>query len=90
MQYMRTGLLVSVLTLVLATSIFFAVPAAGAQAQKAGQKITWIFATNPGPAANTWSFYPYPRFQKLLVNGLREGLLHRLAAVDDGYDGVVR
>ena len=39
---------------------------AEAQAQKAGQKITWVFATNPGPAANTWSFYPYPRFQKLL------------------------
>ncbi len=40
---------------------------AEAQAPKAGQqKITWVFATNPGPAANTWSFYPYPRFQKLL------------------------
>jgi TRAP-type C4-dicarboxylate transport system substrate-binding protein len=39
---------------------------AEAQAQKPGQKITWIFATNPGPAANTWTFYPYPRFQKLL------------------------
>jgi TRAP-type C4-dicarboxylate transport system substrate-binding protein len=32
----------------------------------AAQKTTWIFATNPGPAANTWTFYPYPRFQKLL------------------------
>lgn len=39
----------------------------GASAEAApAQKITWIFATNPGPAANTWSFYPYPRFQKLL------------------------
>jgi TRAP-type C4-dicarboxylate transport system substrate-binding protein len=32
----------------------------------AAQKTTWIFATNPGPAANTWTFYPYARFQKLL------------------------
>ncbi len=32
----------------------------------AAQKTTWIFATNPGPAANTWTFYPYPRFQELL------------------------
>jgi len=37
---------------------------AEAQAQK--PKITWIFATNPGPGANSWSFHPYPRFQKLL------------------------
>jgi TRAP-type C4-dicarboxylate transport system substrate-binding protein len=37
-----------------------------AQAQKTAQPIKWVFATNPGPAANTWSFYPYPRFQKLL------------------------
>jgi TRAP-type C4-dicarboxylate transport system substrate-binding protein len=34
--------------------------------QAAGEKVTWTFATNPGPAANSWSFYPYPRFQKLL------------------------
>ena len=39
---------------------------AEAQTQQSGQKMTWVFATNPGPAANTWSFYPYPRFQKLL------------------------
>ncbi len=32
----------------------------------AAQKTTWVFATNPGPAANTWTFYPHPRFQKLL------------------------
>ena len=32
----------------------------------AGEKVTWTLATNPGPAANSWSFYPYPRFQKLL------------------------
>ncbi|MDP3040542.1 MAG: TRAP transporter substrate-binding protein DctP [Deltaproteobacteria bacterium] len=47
------------------------VDADAAPAQKPGQKITWVFATNPGPAANTWSFYPYPRFQKLLE--LRSG-----------------
>lgn len=34
-------------------------------------KVTWILATNPGPAANSWSFHPYPRFQKLLE--LRSG-----------------
>ena len=28
--------------------------------------IVWTFATNPGPAANTWAFHPYPRFQELL------------------------
>ncbi|MDH4266553.1 MAG: TRAP transporter substrate-binding protein DctP [Deltaproteobacteria bacterium] len=39
----------------------------GACAEAApAQKFSWIFATNPGPAANTWTFYPYPRFQKLL------------------------
>ncbi|MCG8375188.1 MAG: hypothetical protein MI702_01750, partial [Chlorobiales bacterium] len=37
----------------------------GARAAE-GEKVTWTFATNPGPAANTWSFHPYPRFQKLL------------------------
>ncbi len=47
------------------------VDADAAPAQKPGQKITWVFATNPGPAANTWTFYPYPRFQKLLE--LRSG-----------------
>ncbi len=30
------------------------------------EKVTWTLATNPGPAANSWTFYPYPRFQKLL------------------------
>lgn len=29
-------------------------------------KFEWTFATNPGPAANTWAFHPIPRFQKLL------------------------
>ena len=32
----------------------------------AGEKVTWTLATNPGPAANSWTFYPFPRFQKLL------------------------
>ena len=54
------------LGLIVAFGVFSSVPKADAQAQKPGQKITWVFATNPGPAANTWSFYPYPRFQKLL------------------------
>jgi len=37
-----------------------------ASSEAAGEKVTWTLATNPGPAANSWSFYPYPRFQKLL------------------------
>ena len=37
-----------------------------ARSDAAGEKVTWTLATNPGPAANSWTFYPYPRFQKLL------------------------
>jgi len=37
-----------------------------ASTEAAGEKVTWTLATNPGPAANSWTFYPYPRFQKLL------------------------
>ncbi len=48
---------------------------AEAQPLKAGEKITWVFATNPGPAANTWSFHPYPRFQKLLEKNSRGRLV---------------
>jgi TRAP-type C4-dicarboxylate transport system substrate-binding protein len=66
MERKRTGCLIAVFALILTFATFLAVPEAGAQAQKAGQKVTWVFATNPGPAANTWSFHPYPRFQKLL------------------------
>ena len=54
------------LVVILTFAVSLSVSTAAAQAQKPGQKITWVFATNPGPAANTWSFYPYPRFQKLL------------------------
>jgi TRAP-type C4-dicarboxylate transport system substrate-binding protein len=46
--------------------LLLALAALPAGADAAQQKITWTFATNPGPAANSWSFYPYPRFQKLL------------------------
>jgi TRAP-type C4-dicarboxylate transport system substrate-binding protein len=54
-----------------ALGIFAVVLAVGisclpAPSEAGQQKITWTFATNPGPAANTWTFYPYPRFQKLL------------------------
>ena len=35
-------------------------------AAAADDKVVWTFATNPGPAANTWCFHPYPRFQNLL------------------------
>ena len=34
---------------------------------QAADKVVWTFATNPGPAANTWAFHPYPRFQNLLA-----------------------
>lgn len=50
----------------LAVVLAFALLCLPATGDAAQQKITWTFATNPGPAANTWSFYPYPRFQKLL------------------------
>ena len=33
---------------------------------QAADKVTWTFATNPGPAANTWSFHPFNRFAQLL------------------------
>ncbi len=64
----KSRFLTSALSLILifALGLFF-FPAVGqAQATKPGQKVTWVFATNPGPAANSWSFHPYPRFQKLL------------------------
>ena len=54
------------LGIIVAFAASFCLPDAAAQAPKAGQKTTWVFATNPGPAANTWTFHPYPRFQKLL------------------------
>ncbi len=33
---------------------------------QAADKVVWTFATNPGPAANTWSFHPFNRFAQLL------------------------
>jgi TRAP-type C4-dicarboxylate transport system substrate-binding protein len=62
-KFFKGGIL---LFLILALVCFFMPSSIQAQATKPGQKITWIFATNPGPAANSWSFHPYPRFQKLL------------------------
>ena len=38
-----------------------------ANSVQAADKVVWTFATNPGPAANSWSFHPYPRFQNLLL-----------------------
>jgi TRAP-type C4-dicarboxylate transport system substrate-binding protein len=35
-------------------------------AVQAADKVVWTFATNPGPAANTWSFHPVNRFAQLL------------------------
>ncbi|RPJ41059.1 MAG: hypothetical protein EHM27_06875, partial [Deltaproteobacteria bacterium] len=52
--------------IIVAFAASLSIPDAAAQAPKPGQKTTWVFATNPGPAANTWTFHPYPRFQKLL------------------------
>jgi hypothetical protein len=50
----------------LAVVLAFVLSCLPATSEAGQQKVTWTFATNPGPAANTWSFYPYPRFQKLL------------------------
>jgi TRAP-type C4-dicarboxylate transport system substrate-binding protein len=44
-------------------ALILTVQVTGASAQ---DKVVWTLATNPGPAANSWSFYPYPRFQKIL------------------------
>ena len=52
------------LVLVLVIMIAFTVTANAAASQN--KPIVWTFATNPGPAANTWAFHPYPRFQELL------------------------
>ena len=59
-------MILGIFSLILTLSFSLLGTSAEAQAQKSAQKITWIFATNPGPAANSWSFYPYPRFQKLV------------------------
>lgn len=55
------GIGVGILSFVLALGVF----GVDAEAQPS-EKIVWTFATNPGPAANTWAFHPFPRFQKLL------------------------
>jgi TRAP-type C4-dicarboxylate transport system substrate-binding protein len=61
MKEKKVWMILACFSLILTLLVGFA---EAAPAQK--EKITWIFATNPGPAANSWSFYPYPRFQKLL------------------------
>lgn len=67
MKRNRFWVILGSFSLILTLSLALLVTCAEAQpAQKPAQKITWVFATNPGPAANTWTFYPYPRFQKLL------------------------
>jgi len=66
MKKNRLWMMVGIFGLILALLFSVLGGYAEAQAKKSGAKITWVFATNPGPAANTWSFYPYPRFQKLL------------------------
>jgi len=55
--------LIGSLGLVLILTIAFQV---GVSQAAGDEKVTWTFATNPGPAANTWAFHPYGRFQKLL------------------------
>jgi len=67
MKKISIGMIVSsfISILILLVSLLGDYREAKAQATKPG-KVTWMFATNPGPAANSWSFYPYPRFQKLL------------------------
>ena len=66
MNHKRLWVVLGTLGLTALLALAFLGGSAEAQAQKTGQKVTWVFATNPGPAANTWSFHPYPRFQKLL------------------------
>ena len=66
MKRQKFWMMLGSFALILTLPLFLMGGYAEAQAQKPGQKITWVFATNPGPAANTWTFYPYPRFQKLL------------------------
>jgi TRAP-type C4-dicarboxylate transport system substrate-binding protein len=66
MKKERFWMILGTFGFVVALSFFLLGGYAEAQAQKGGQPIKWVFATNPGPAANTWTFYPYPRFQKLL------------------------
>ena len=39
------------LGIIAALGAYLSLPDASAQAPKPGQKITWVFATNPGPAA---------------------------------------
>ncbi len=66
MKRRKTWMILGSFSLILALSFLLLGGNAEAQAKKAAQPIKWVFATNPGPAANTWTFYPYPRFQKLL------------------------
>lgn len=51
------------LLMVLALGLVFTAQVPGAVA---ADKVVWTLATNPGPAANTWSFHPFGRFQQLL------------------------
>ncbi|MDI6756060.1 MAG: TRAP transporter substrate-binding protein DctP [Thermodesulfobacteriota bacterium] len=61
------GRLSLILTFLGSMLLAFAVTAtAQTPAPKPEAKTTWILATNPGHASNSWSFHPYPRFQKLL------------------------
>jgi len=53
-------------TLILALVFGLALAVQVTNSAAAEEKVVWTFATNPGPAANSWSFHPYPRFQKLL------------------------
>ena len=72
MKRNRLWMIFGSFSLILILSLSLLATHAEAQpATKPAGKITWILATNPGPAANTWTFYPYPRFQKLLE--LRSG-----------------
>jgi len=67
MKRNRFWVILGSFSLILTLSLSLLVACAEAQpAPKPAHKITWIFATNPGPGANSWTFHPYPRFQKLL------------------------
>ncbi len=52
-------------TIAVVLALFFTAGALDTKAASS-EKFVWTFATNPGPAANTWVFHPFPRFQKLI------------------------
>ncbi len=55
MKRRKIWMILGSFSLILALSFLLLGGHAEAQAKKAAQPIKWVFATNPGPAANTWT-----------------------------------